>query len=372
MRSNRDRSICLFLCGHVMTGRGVDQVLPHPVSPVLYEPYVRDAREYVRLAESVNDPIPRPVDYTYIWGDALTELSRARLDMRIITLATSVTCSEDFWPSKDIHYRMHPRNIGCLTAADIDCCCLANNHILDLGQKGLEETLQTLAAAGVAEAGAGHNATEAASGAFLDATDKGRVLVFSVGSTSSGIPPEWAATEDRPGVNLREDLSDETAQRVALRIRQDNRPGDVVVASIHWGGNWGYDISVEQCSFAHRLIEEGVDIAHGHSSHHVKGIEVYHDRPILYGYGDCLNDYEGIGGYESFRSDLTLMYLVTTDTKQGQLVEMRLVPMQVRCFRLNRAGEADAKWLCELLNRLGSPFGTEVQLDDTRMVLRWQ
>jgi poly-gamma-glutamate synthesis protein (capsule biosynthesis protein) len=357
-----------------MTGRGVDQVLPHPGSPVLYEPCVRDARHYVRLAESVNGPIPQPVDYAYIWGDALAEAQRAEADLRIINLETSVTCSEDCWPSKDIHYRMHPRNIDCLTAAGIDCCCLANNHTLDWGRKGLEETLQTLAAAGVAQAGAGRNATEADSPASLDVADKGRVLVFSFGSTTSGIPLEWAATEDRPGVNLLEDLSDDTARCVARRIRQAKRSGDVAVASIHWGGNWGYDIPTEQIAFAHRLIEEGgVDIVHGHSSHHVKGIEVYHDRPILYGCGDFLNDYEGVRGYETFRSDLTLMYLITMDPEQGhRLVEMRLVPMHVRCFRLNRASEADASWLCELLNRLGAPFGTEMQRDGTDMSLRWR
>ncbi len=355
-----------------MTGRGVDQVLPHPGSPVLYEPYVRDAREYVRLAEKVNGPILRPVDYTYIWGAALAELNQTGPDVRIINLETSVTCSEEFWPSKELHYRMHPRNIDCLTAADIDCCCLANNHILDWGHKGLEETLQTLAEAGVAQAGAGRNIVEAASPASLDVVGRGRVLVFSLGSITSGIPPEWAAAEVWPGVNLLEDLSDDTARRVARGICQTKQSSDVAVASIHWGSNWGYDIPAEQISFAHRLIEGGVDIVHGHSSHHVKGIEVYRDRPILYGCGDFLNDYEGIGGYESFRSALTLMYLLTMAPEHGRLLELRLVPMQVRCFRLNRAGDADARWLSELLNRLGLPFGTEVQQDGSSMILRWR
>jgi poly-gamma-glutamate synthesis protein (capsule biosynthesis protein) len=110
MRSNRNRSIRVFLCGDVKTGRGVDQVLPHPGSPLLYEPWVLDARHYVRLGESVNGPIPQPLDYAYIWGDALAEAQRANADVRIINLETSVTCSEDCWPSKDVHYRMHPRN----------------------------------------------------------------------------------------------------------------------------------------------------------------------------------------------------------------------------------------------------------------------
>jgi poly-gamma-glutamate capsule biosynthesis protein CapA/YwtB (metallophosphatase superfamily) len=67
-------SLRLFLCGDVMTGRGIDQALPHPVNPILYEAYVRDAREYVALAEKANGSIPRSLSADYIWGDALSEL----------------------------------------------------------------------------------------------------------------------------------------------------------------------------------------------------------------------------------------------------------------------------------------------------------
>src|SRR5438874_7484626 len=121
MTLNQAEPIAVFLCGDVMTGRGVDQVLPHPGDPVLHEPHVRDARDYVRLAERLNGPIARPVDFTYPWGDALDPLQRAGTDVRLINLETSITSSEDAWPGKGIHYRMHPRNIGCLTTARIDC-----------------------------------------------------------------------------------------------------------------------------------------------------------------------------------------------------------------------------------------------------------
>jgi len=124
-------SIRLFLCGDVMTGRGIDQVLPHPNDPTLHEPYINDARCYVKLAESFNGEIPRPVEFDYICGDALVELDRAGVDLRIVNLETSITSSENYWRDKEIHYRMHPRNIDCIGVACIDCCCLANNHILD-------------------------------------------------------------------------------------------------------------------------------------------------------------------------------------------------------------------------------------------------
>jgi poly-gamma-glutamate synthesis protein (capsule biosynthesis protein) len=121
----------MLLCGDVMTGRGIDQILPHPGSPILYEDYVRDAREYVQLAERVCGPIARPVDFAYVWGEALNELDRVQPDVRIINLETSITRNEEPWPHKGIHYRMNPQNAASLSAARIDCCCLATNHVLD-------------------------------------------------------------------------------------------------------------------------------------------------------------------------------------------------------------------------------------------------
>jgi poly-gamma-glutamate synthesis protein (capsule biosynthesis protein) len=365
-------SLRLFLCGDVMTGRGIDQALPHPVNPVLYEPYVRDAREYVALAENANGPIPRPVSLGYIWGDALQEMEQAHLDLRIVNLETAITSAETPWPDKGIHYRMHPQNIGCLSAAKISACALANNHLLDWGYEGLSETLKTLNTAGIAHSGAGNDAEEAMQPAVLGAAGKSRVLLFSFGSTTSGIPQERKATSISPGVNLLDDLSEATAVRVANQMRAYQRAGDLVIASIHWGSNWGYEIPREQIAFAHRLIEEGVAIVHGHSSHHVKAIEVFKGRLILYGCGDFLTDYEGISGYEMFRGDLALMYLIELDSRSGELIAARLVPMQMQRFRLERISAADAAWLCNLLNELGAQFSTGARLErDNSFTLAW-
>jgi hypothetical protein len=124
--------ITLFLAGDVMTGRGVDQILTPPSAPELHEPFVTDAREYVRLAEQVSGPVPRGVAPDYIWGDALAEWERMAPAARIVNLETSVTRSDEY-EHKGINYRMHPDNLGCLLAAQLDICILANNHVLDYG-----------------------------------------------------------------------------------------------------------------------------------------------------------------------------------------------------------------------------------------------
>src|SRR4030065_1052838 len=124
------RDMTLFLCGDVMTGRGIDQVLPHPGDPALHEGYATSALDYVALAERANGPISRPVEFAYIWGDALAEWARIAPDLRIVNLETAVTTRDAWQRGKGIHYRMHPANTPCLTAARIDCCGLANNHVL--------------------------------------------------------------------------------------------------------------------------------------------------------------------------------------------------------------------------------------------------
>lgn len=365
--------ITLFLCGDVMIGRGIDQVLPHPGNPRLYEPWVKNSRRYVELAERAHGPIPRPVNFSYLWGDALGELERAAPDVRLINLETAITSSPDHWPDKGIHYRMHPANIPALTAAGIDVCVLANNHILDWGYAGLEETLESLKKVGIAYAGAGRTLVDAQAPAVIQVAGKGRVLVFALGSPCSGIPVDWAAATRKSGINLLPNLTPKTIHAIGERIRAVKRSGDIVVVSLHWGGNWGFEITRAQREFAHRLIDEaGVDIIHGHSSHHVKGLEVYRGKPVLYGCGDFLTDYEGIGGYEKFRGDLGLMYFVSMDPATGILETLHMIPTQVRNFRIQRASTTQTRWLADTLNREGTAVGTRVDLtEDLTLHLRW-
>jgi poly-gamma-glutamate synthesis protein (capsule biosynthesis protein) len=370
MNATGEGLVTVFLCGDVMTGRGIDQILPHPSDPRIYEPVVSDARTYVQLAEQINGPIPGPVDLSYIWGDALTELQRVAPEARIVNLETSVTRSNERWP-KGINYRMHPANVGCLTAAGIDVCVLANNHVLDYGYSGLVETLQTLHESGLKTTGAGRTLTEARQPAVVDAPDS-KVIVHGFGSETSGIPPSWAATEDRPGVYFLFDLSARTAAAIEARIREVKRSRDIIIASIHWGSNWGYEVPLAQIRFAHRLIDGGIHIVHGHSSHHPRPIEVYRNRIIFYGCGDFLNDYEGIRGYEEYRADLVLMYFATLNPATGDLIQLRMTPMQIRQLRLNRAAPEDAEWLTDRLARISIDFGSWVErAEDGSLFLCW-
>lgn len=364
--------ITLSLCGDVMTGRGIDQILPHPCDPTLCELSAKDAKSYVELAERANGPIPKPVDDAYVWGDALEEWDRVSPDVRIINLETSVTTSSDYWRGKEVRYRMNPQNTPCLAAAQFDCCSLANNHVLDWGEVGLVETIKSLKAESLKYAGAGRDRREAAAPVVLAIPGKGRVVVFAFGSVRSGVPYAWAAKEDRPGVNLLVDMSDEDVHRIRQDVARVKHDGDIVVASIHWGVNWGYGIPESHRTFAHHLIDvAGIDLIHGHSSHHVLGIEVYRNHLILHGCGDFLNDYEGISGFEEFRGDLGLIYFADIDPQTGELCHLGMTPTQVRRMRVQRAGATDIEWLRGMLNRESQKYGVHCELAHDRLTLHW-
>jgi poly-gamma-glutamate synthesis protein (capsule biosynthesis protein) len=170
------------------------------------------------------------------------------------------------------------------------------------------------------------------------------------------------------------DLSDATVHRITAQVNPLKQSGDIVIASIHWGGNWGYAIPEEQRRFAHALIDTaGVDLIHGHSSHHVKGMEVYRGRPILYGCGDFLNDYEGIGGHAQYRGDLGLMYFPRLNPASGRLVDFQLHATRIKNLRVMRASAEETQWLLQVLNREGEALGTRVtSLGDGRLRLHWR
>jgi poly-gamma-glutamate capsule biosynthesis protein CapA/YwtB (metallophosphatase superfamily) len=365
--------LTLWLAGDVMTGRGIDQVQAHPGDPALYESLVRDARDYVKLAEEVNGRIPTPVAPDYIWGEALAEIERHQPDVRLVNLETAITNTGEPWPHKGVHYRMHPANIACLSAARISCCALANNHVLDWGRAGLAQTLQTLQEAGVRCAGAGNDSKAASAPAVLPLAGGTRLLVFARATHDSGVPPEWGAMRQRAGIALLGDLEEASAKKLAADVAQHRQPGDRVVVSLHWGGNWGAEVPRLHRQFAQALIDLGAaDLVHGHSSHHPRPIEVYRGKLILYGCGDLINDYEGIAPHGPFDPSAVCLYFAQLAPDSGELRQLEIVPLQMRRLRLAHPSPAARRSLQSLFDTEGRSFHTRLQAQtDGSWRLHW-
>jgi len=344
--------------------------LPYPSDPKLEEPFVKDARDYIKFAEEVNGKINYPVSFDYIWGDALRELEKEKIDLRIINLETTITTSNNFEP-KGINYRMNPNNIDVLKTFKVNIACLANNHIMDFGEDGLLETIEILNKNGILTVGAGKN-IDLAKQPVIIKYPKFKVLIFNYGDVSSGILFNWKAGGNKPGVNLIDINSDkikETIQQIKEERLKYKKGNYFTIFSIHWGPNWGYEISKEEKEFAYRLIDEAnVDIVFGHSSHHFKGIETYKNKVIIYGAGDFINDYEGIGEYEEFRGDLVLGYVVEIENNL-QINKLILLPYKIKNFRLNYVNQEELNWIFNVLKRESKIEG-EITKEERKIVIK--
>jgi len=356
-----------------MTGRGIDQILATPLPAMLFEPKVRSARRYVRLAERINGPIPLRNPPDYVWGDVLEDLARLEAELHIVNLGNAITSTATAWAGKDEHYRMSPRHIGCLKVAAIDACSLANSHVLDWDYPGLRETLAVLREAGIPGTGAGLDAAQAQEPVGLALAGGGRLLMFSWASSGSGVPAGWAATASRPGIALLPGLGDADAREVRDYVARWRRPGDVVVVSLHWGSRWLRQVPAEHREFAHRLIElDAADVIHGHGPLAPLPIEVYRGKLVLHACGDLIDDCEGLPAPDGLRIDTACLYAATLSRADGRLVSLEIVPLQRRRFRLCRPTSQAYRWLLDRLDD-SAALGTSVELrEGGRWHLDWQ
>jgi len=337
--------IRVLLGGDVMTGRAIDQLFPTHARDDFGKPDHVPAARYLSWSVALHGAEMLPMRHDYIWGAALGMLDAVQPDFRLANLETAITTS-DAWEDKPFTYRMHPANVGCLAAFGFDCLSLANNHVLDFGVDGLAETVATLRGAGIGHCGAGADDAEAARPHIHRLPGGKRILVFGWGFRDSGIPPQWRAGPDRPGVQLVEMVDDAARARMRETIATWRRDGDLVIASLHWGANWIGRVPASQRALARFLIDDaGVDLVHGHSAHHVLPAEVHSGKLILHGCGDLIDDAEGRPDSRKRKGHLGALYLADLDAATHRLRSFRFQPVERRRFRLELPSPDDMAWV---------------------------
>ncbi len=299
-----------------------------------------------------------------VWGDVRERLQS--LDCLAINLECTLSTRGQPWTRthRPFHFRADPDwAVPALTDVDVSFAALANNHVLDFEEPALEDTLDELDEAGIAHAGAGR--TEAA--AFEPATiEVGGLTVAFVSLTDN--TPEYAAGSDEPGtayVPIRDD-QEETRERAARALSDARATApDLLVASLHWGPNMVEEPPPEFRQFARFLVDEGVDLIHGHSAHVFQGIEVVDGVPVLYDCGDFVDDYAVDRQLHNDRSFLFEVRLAPS----GTIESLRLFPTQIDSCAVYRAKEPAASWSRERMRDLSEPFGTTFERDDEELVL---
>ena len=157
--------------------------------------------------------------------------------------------------------------------------CLANNHIMDHGAKGLQDTVEALAGAGIACFGAGRLADNCRNPLLLAS---GGARVALLGYACLTTHPVLAAGDEPGAAGL-------DPERISADMRQAREKGaDKVIVQLHWGEE---DVGLPRpadVDIAHRIVDEGADLVIGHHAHCIQSIEVYRGRTIFYGLGNAI------------------------------------------------------------------------------------
>lgn len=298
----------------------------------------------VMLGRTVNEKIGQ-TSFSYPWGSIRSLLKKN--DLNLINLECALTTSTCETP-KTFNFKANPDSVKTLTEGSITVTNLANNHILDFSYPGMNETVMTLDAAGIRHVGAGNNLQEAQRPTIINI--KG-LKIGIIGATDN--EPGWRAGYKKPGVNF---LYMNEPQRILKLIKKVKPAVDFLILSIHWGPNFREKPSRQFIDFAHKAIDAGVDILHGHSAHIIQPIEFYKGKIILYDTGDFVDDY---AIDPILRNDEGCLFLITM-SKEG-IKSVQLVPTLIVDMQVNRASKKVASRIVKKINAHSKEFGTVIK-----------
>jgi len=220
-------------------------------------------------------------------------------DLTLVNFEGTLT-EETGKKEKKFNFKGPAEYTDILTLGSVEAVTIANNHTLDYGTKGREDTIANLENAGITVSGNG----------ILGVFEKNGV---KVGMTGYCFPYK----------DGRKDISKDVK---ALR----EMGCQIVIASFHWGSEYRADFTGEQRTIGRAAIKAGADIVVGHHPHIVQGIEAYEDTYILYSLGNLV-----FGGNvdpddrDAYAARLTFtVYEDRCDPPQVTIVPLRLTELE--------------------------------------------
>jgi poly-gamma-glutamate synthesis protein (capsule biosynthesis protein) len=212
--------------------------------------------------------------------DAITPvLSDA--DLTMVNLETAITDSGEAVAGKNYHFRSPAASFDALKAAGVDVVNMANNHALDYGPSGLQDTVAAIARAKLPVTGLGADATEAYRP--FRTTIKGQriAIVSATDWLEPALVAGWSATDTQAGLAFSIDRT-----RLLAEVRDVRPQVDTLIAFLHWGTEETWCASAEQQSLATALLDAGADIIVGSHAHRVFGAGKVGPALVAYGLGN--------------------------------------------------------------------------------------
>ena len=278
----------------------------------------------------------------YPWSE-ITPLLES-YDITAVNLEGPLCRSKYAHPEQpSFHVRGENSCASPMAAAGVDAVCLANDHIMDYGSQGLEETLNLLRGEEMDSFGAGASEQVAAEPLIKENEEGARIALLAFCDVA---PPSYSATEDSPG------LSEATLDRIQEMVGAAAEKASYVVVVMHWGDVGSKEITPRQRELAHACVGAGADLVAGGHPHVIQGIEVWEGVPIMYSLGNLVffsQSEEGKGGL-----------FAGCYFNEGRLTALELVPLRVEGARpASAVGEMAMSILQEVAS--ASP-GVEIEI----------
>lgn len=214
--------------------------------------------------------------YDYPYRESAHLLQAA--DIAAGNLETAITDRGTPEADKEYVYRGPKLALPAIKEAGFDVLSLANNHSMDFGLVGLQDTMAALDEHGLPFMGVGDNEAEAYAPAIIET--KGFKVAF-IGISNVIWKTYWKATKDRPGMAEAYDTT-----RAIAAIETADKHADLVVVMVHWGTEYTDRPEPYQVKKGRQFIDAGADLVIGSHPHVLQGFEAYKGRWIAYSLGN--------------------------------------------------------------------------------------
>ncbi len=223
-------------------------------------------------------------DYPYLHISSILQDA----DITAGNMENPITDRGEAIEDKSYVFRTSPMAIPDLVKSGFDVFNLANNHTLDYGLVGLQDTIRLLREAGLYGVGAGMNQEEAYEPVIIE---KNGVRVAYIGLTKVVPDVSWKADKNIPGLAETYNYT-----RPIKAIQSASEVSDMVVVIVHWGIEGETEARIDERELAHRYIDAGADLVIGSHPHVLQAIESYKGKWIAYSLGNFIFTTNGKSG----------------------------------------------------------------------------
>jgi len=273
----------------------------------------------------------------------------------LMCLNNEFTYSENGSPmeGKMYTFRANPKRVSVLQEMGVDLVTLANNHVYDYGKQALLDTFDTLESAGIAYFGAGRNLEEAMEPVYYTLDEKVVAFVGASRAEKNKMTPQ--ATEERPGI-----LRCYDTELFLQSIAKAKENADFVIAVVHWGTEYSYDLEEVQLVTGKEYLDAGADVIIGAHSHCLQGMEYYDGKPIVYSLGNYwFND-------KTLDSMLVELHFYGNDEEQH--LDLKMIPAIQTNATVNWVDETEQQRIFEFMERIS----INIEIDEQGIVREYK